>query len=95
MARHLQQRTLFQTIRGEVQTQLWAQYVAFVELVRKDARETCATIRQSIETIEAAEAGTERANPQMLEQMRALVMDGKAMWETIQRDSRRARERAA
>ena len=95
LKRHLQQRTLFQNIRNEVKSQLWAQYTAFAERVRKDMQGTCAAIRQSIETIETAEAGTERANPQMLEQIRALVMDGKEIWEAIQRGSRRARERAS
>ena len=95
MKQHLQQRTLFKDIRSKIKTQLWAQYTEFVELVRKNVQQTCAAIRNSIQTIEAAEAGTERANPKMLEQIKALIVEGKEVWEMIQQESRRARERVS
>jgi len=94
MQRHLGQRTLFRGIRREVQRQLSEHFETYVERAREVVEEVCNKIEGSVRTVLVAEAGGERTSREVLEMVRGLVRDGRAMWAGVEEGSRRARREA-
>lgn len=91
MQRHLAQRTLFRGIRQEVQRQLSEHFETYVERAREVVEEVCNKIEGSVWTVLVGEAGGERTSREVLEMVRGLVRDGRAMWAGVEEGSRRAR----
>lgn len=90
----LAKRTLFRTIRHEVETQLREHFSAYLDRARQHVDEVCDAIEQSIQTVLLAEAGTEKTSPESLEQVKALVAESRREWELVEADSQRARREA-
>lgn len=94
MQKRMDERTLFRAVRKEVKQQMLQYSESFTLSASKLVREMCKGVQQSVQTVVKAEAGTEMTSPQLLEQMKALVVVNNKAWARIEANSQRARERA-
>ena len=69
-------------------------FTAFDRESREHMERICGAVEQNVEIVVTAEAGLPRTSAELLDQIKALVVENQRAWTRVEADSRRARERA-